>query len=70
MVKIRDIPEYVVHGDADKTVPAERSQSMVAAGRAAGAAIEYVEVKGGGHVDIVVPQLGPMLDSLSRHRRR
>lgn len=62
MEKIKHIPEYVVHGDNDKTVPVIASRSMVAAGKKAGAAITYVEIPGGSHIDVVVPQLAPMLD--------
>jgi predicted peptidase len=62
MAALKDIPQYVVHGDNDKTVPVNMSRMMVAAGRKAGARIEYVEVPGGSHSDVVVPQFGPMFD--------
>jgi predicted peptidase len=66
---IARIPMYVVHGDNDKTVPVQQSRVMVQAARAAGARVVYVEVKGGGHGDVVAPQLGPMLDFfLEQHR--
>jgi predicted esterase len=62
MVKIRDIPEYVVHGDDDRTVNVSQSRAMVAAGKKAGANITYVEVPGGSHVSVAAPQMGAMLD--------
>lgn len=66
---IKHIPQFVVHGDKDKVVPVALSRRMVEAGRNAGATIEYVEVAGGGHVDIVVPNLGRMLDFFARQQR-
>jgi pimeloyl-ACP methyl ester carboxylesterase len=60
MEKIKAIPHFVVHGDNDKTVPVTQSRGMVEAGRKLGMKIEYVEVPGGSHVDIAVPNFGPM----------
>ena len=69
MVKIRDIPEYVVHGDDDKTVSVNQSRTMVEAGKKAGAKITYVEIPGGSHVDVAAPQFGPMLDFFAKQSR-
>jgi poly(3-hydroxybutyrate) depolymerase len=62
MAKIAHIPQYVVHGDADKTVNVSQSRAMVEAGKKAGARIVYVEVSGGGHTDVVVPSIPAMFD--------
>jgi predicted peptidase len=62
MVKIKHIPQYVVHGDDDRTVNVSQSRRMVAAGKQAGANIVYVEVPGGSHVGVAAPQFAPMLD--------
>ena len=62
MSKIKHIPQYVVHGDNDRTVPVTMSRSMVEAGKKAGANIVYIEVPGGSHIDVVVPQFAAMLD--------
>lgn len=62
MAKIKHIPQYVVHGDNDKTVSVEQSRGMVAAAKALSAPVTYVEVPGGSHSDIVVPNFAPMLD--------
>ena len=67
MTAIRHIPQYVVHGDNDKTVPVSQSRTMVEAGRKAGAEIKYVEVPGGGHGDIAIPNFGPMFDYFAAH---
>jgi predicted esterase len=55
MAKIAAIPQYVTHGDADKTVPVERSREMVAAAKAAHTEIVYNEVPGGSHVSVATP---------------
>jgi poly(3-hydroxybutyrate) depolymerase len=70
MLKIKSIPEYVVHGDDDRTVPVTMSRVMVQAGKAAGAKIVYVEVPGGSHVSVAAPQFGPMLDFFAAQERR
>ena len=47
--RLAPLPTWVVHGDADKVVPVERSRSMVAALKAAGGNPTYVEMPGVGH---------------------
>jgi predicted peptidase len=47
--RIRHIPTWIVHGDADDVVPVLESRSMHDALRAAGAAVHYVELPGVGH---------------------
>jgi predicted esterase len=69
MVKIAQIPEYVVHGDDDRTVAITQSRAMVEAGKKAGANIVYVEVPGGSHTSVAAPQFGPMLDFFARQRK-
>ncbi|HUI81559.1 MAG TPA: prolyl oligopeptidase family serine peptidase [Bryobacteraceae bacterium] len=66
LLKIRQIPEYVVHGDDDRTVNVNESRRMVEAGKKAGIAIVYVEVPGGSHVSVAAPQFGPMLDFFAK----
>ena len=67
--KIARIPMYVVHGDADETVAVEQSRRMVEAAKKAGAEVVYVEVKGGHHRDVVVPQIAPMLEFFAGRKR-
>ncbi|MBM3741052.1 MAG: hypothetical protein FJW39_35405 [Acidobacteria bacterium] len=69
MARIKHIPQYVIHGDADPTVSVDQSRAMVKAGREAGANIEYVEVKGGNHGNIVPPGIGPMFDFFARQAK-
>jgi predicted esterase len=70
MTKIAQIPQYVVHGDADPTVPVAMSRMMVEAGKLAGANITYVEVPGGNHGSVVVPQFKPMLEFFAKQQRK
>jgi len=69
MAMIAQIPEYVVHGDNDPTVPVTQSRAMVEAGKKAGASIVYVEVPGGNHMTVVAPQFGPMLEFFARQKK-
>ncbi len=69
MIKIRNIPEYVVHGDNDKTVNVSQSRRMVEAGKKAGSTIVYVEVPGGSHTSVAAPQFGPMLDFFVKQKK-
>ena len=55
--RMKAIPQFVVHGDADPTVNVNGSRVMVAALQKAGATVTYVEVPGGTHTDVVVPHL-------------
>jgi predicted esterase len=69
MVKIRHIPQYVVHGANDQTVPVAESRAMVEAGRKAGAPMVYVEVPGAGHYEAAVGQFKPMLEFFARQAK-
>ena len=69
LLKIRQIPEYVVHGDDDRTVNVSESRRMVEAGKKAGIEIVYVEVPGGIHVSVAAPQFGPMLDFFAKQAK-
>jgi predicted peptidase len=69
MERIRHIPQYVVHGGNDKTVPVARSRAMVEAGKKLGTRIVYVEVPGGSHGDVAAPEFPHMLDFFARQSR-
>lgn len=47
--KLKPLPIWCFHGDADKAVPVERSRTMVEAVRAAGGRVQYTEYAGVGH---------------------
>jgi predicted peptidase len=66
----RDVPQYVVHGDADPTVPVSGSRNMVAGMKTLGMEVTYVEVPGGGHSDVVVPHLAAAFEFFDGKRRK
>jgi len=67
--KMKGIPQFVVHGDADPTVGVGGSRSMVAALKAAGAEVVYIEVPGGNHSDVVQPNFVGMFDFFDAHKK-
>jgi predicted esterase len=66
---MKGIPQFVVHGDSDPTVNVSGSRGMTAALKKAGADVTYVEVAGGGHSDVVVPNLPQAFEFLARQRK-
>lgn len=69
MSKIAHIPQIVVHGDKDATVPVERSRVMVEMAKKLGAEIKYIEVSGGDHANIVAPSFPAVFDWFDAHKR-
>ena len=67
--KFRHIPQIVVHGDADPTVNVAGSRNMVEAMKKLGVDHVYVEVPGGNHVDVVVPNLSKVFDFFDAKRK-
>ena len=66
---MKNIPEIVVHGDADPTVPVAGSRTMVAAMQKLGVDYKYIEVPGGNHIDVVVPNLKAVFDFFDSKRK-
>jgi poly(3-hydroxybutyrate) depolymerase len=69
MERMKHIPQFVVHGDADPTVNVSGSRTMVAAMAKLGVDHKYIEVPGGNHTDIVVPNLAGMFDFFDTKRK-
>ena len=67
--RIKQVPEFVVHGDADATVSVEGSRAMVAKAKELGIAVTYIEVPGGTHGGVVAPNLAGMFDFFDAHRK-
>lgn len=67
--RMRDIPQLVVHGDNDRTVNVSGSRNMVAALKKAGANVTYLEIPGGSHTDMVVPNLPKAFEFLAGQRK-
>ncbi len=70
VTRMKGIPQIVVHGDADATVNVAGSRAMVAEMKRLGVEVVYVEVPGGSHIDVVVPNLPKVFEFLAAHRRR
>lgn len=66
---MKAIPQFVVHGDADNTVSVSGSRNMVAALKKVSANVTYIEVEGGGHSDVVVPNLPKAFEFLAQQKR-
>jgi predicted esterase len=66
---MKQIPEFVVHGDADPTVSVNGSRAMVAAMKKLGVDHQYIEVLGGNHIDVVVPNLKAAFDFFDSKRK-
>jgi predicted peptidase len=71
--RIRSLPTWIWHGEADGVVPVEESRRMADALRAEGATIQYTELPGVGHEAwepaFDSPDLPPWLFSQMRPRR-
>lgn len=67
--QLKRIPEFVVHGDADPTVNVRGSRNMVAALKALNAELVYIEVPGGNHGSVVVPNLAGMMEFFNTHKK-
>jgi predicted esterase len=70
MSKIAHIPQIVIHGDKDPTVPVERSRVMVAMGKKLGVELKFVEVPGGDHGSVVAPTFKDVFEWFDSHKRK
>ena len=70
MSKIAHVPQLIIHGDTDPTVPVDRSRVMVAAGKKLGVEIKYIEVPGGDHGSVVAPTFKDVFEWFDSHRRK
>jgi predicted esterase len=67
--RIKTVPEFVVHGDADPTVNVAGSRAMVAKMKELGIDVNYIEVPGGTHSDVVAPNFAAMFEFFNAHRK-
>jgi len=68
--RFREVPQFVVHGDADPTVPVSGSREMVAEMKKLDMDVAYLEVPGGGHTDVVAPHLAEAFAFLDGKRKK
>jgi predicted esterase len=70
MARIAHIPQLVVHGDNDKTVPVERSRVMVEAAKKLTVEIKYIEIPNGDHISVALRSFSDVFDWFDSHRRK
>jgi len=66
---MKHIPEIVVHGDADTTVPVGGSRAMVAEMKRLGTEVKYIEVPGGSHTNVPGPNMPAIFDFFDTHKK-
>ena len=67
--RIRQVPQFVVHGDADATVNVQGSRAMVDKAKELGIDVKYIEVPGGSHGGVVAPNLAAMFEFFNAHKK-
>jgi dienelactone hydrolase len=70
MDRIKSIPQIVVHGDNDTTVLVAQSRAMVEAARKLATEVKYIEVPGGTHDNVVLPNLSQIFEFFASHRKK
>ncbi len=65
---MRHIPEVVVHGDDDNTVPVSGSRAMVAEMKKLGVDVKYIEVPGCSHTSVPGPNMSAIFDFFDTHK--
>jgi len=68
--RMKNIPEFIVHGDADPTVNVQSSRTMVAEMKRLGVEYQYIEVPGGSHSSVVAPNFKGAFDFFDAHRKK
>ncbi len=66
---MKNLPEIVVHGDADTTVPVSGSRNMVEAMKRLGVEVKYIEVPGGSHTSVPGPNMPAIFDFFDAHKK-
>lgn len=67
--QMQHIPQYVVHGDADPTVNVQGSRTMVERMQELEMTLQYIEVPGGNHSDVVAPNFPGLFAFFDKHTR-
>lgn len=69
-MRMKGIPQLMVHGDKDSSVSLNASRAMVAEMKRLGVPHQYIEVPGGSHDGVVEPNLPAAFDFFDRYRRK
>lgn len=67
--RMGQVPEIVVHGDADDVVPVSGSRAMVEQMKKLGIEVKYIEVPGGSHINVAGPNMAAIFDFFDAHRK-
>lgn len=67
--QMHHIPQYVVHGDADPTVSVEGSRVMVSRMQELEMTLQYIEVPGGDHGNVVAPNFPGLFEFFDKYTR-
>lgn len=68
--QMQHIPQFVVHGDADPTVNVQGSRAMVARMKELEMTMQYIEVPGGNHSDVVAPNFPGLFAFFDEHPKK
>ena len=68
--KIKHVPVILIQGDQDKTVPPAGARRWAEQMKKLGMTHEYIEVAGGGHVDIAFQNMPKIFEFFNQHRRK
>jgi predicted peptidase len=69
LARIPHVPQFVVHGDADPTVSVRGSRAMVAKAKELGIEMTYIEVPGGNHGNVLVPNFEGLFKFFDAHTK-
>jgi len=68
--QMQHIPQYVVHGDADPTVSVEGSRVMVSRMQDLEMTVQYIEVPGGDHSNVVAPNFPGLFEFFDKYSKQ
>jgi poly(3-hydroxybutyrate) depolymerase len=68
--KIKHIPVILVQGDKDKLVPVAGARRWAEEMKKLNMTYEYIEVPGGGHVDVAFQNLGKIFEFFDKQRKQ
>jgi poly(3-hydroxybutyrate) depolymerase len=68
--KIKHVPVILVQGDEDKLVPVAQARRWAAEMKKLEMTYDYVEVKGGNHIDVAFDNLQKIFEFFDKHKRK
>jgi poly(3-hydroxybutyrate) depolymerase len=68
--KIKHIPTIMIQGDKDFLVPVAGPRRWAEAMKKAGTTIEYMEIAGGGHIDVATENIPAIFEFFNKHQKK